>query len=79
MQRDPARRPTPAQILQHPWLCEAAPDRPLEQVVGRLARLHALNKVHRAAMVSELCGEHAAPCCGHLQQEGLGMLLCSAA
>lgn len=32
MQRDPSKRPSPADVLQHPWLCEAAPDQPLEQV-----------------------------------------------
>lgn len=51
LQRDPALRPTPAEVLQHPWLCEAAPDQPLHQVVRRLAALNARNKVHRAAMV----------------------------
>ena len=51
LQRDPAQRPTPSEVLQHPWLCQAAPDRPLEQVVGRLVKLQAMNRVHRAAMV----------------------------
>lgn len=53
LQRDPARRITPAQILRHPWLqAQAAPDFPIDQVVaGRLARLSVKNKVHRAAMV----------------------------
>ncbi|KAL4437336.1 hypothetical protein ABPG75_004475 [Micractinium tetrahymenae] len=53
LQRDPARRITPAQILQHPWMQgQAAPDFPIDQVVaGRLARLSVKNKVHRAAMV----------------------------
>lgn len=33
LQRDPARRITPAQILQHPWMqAQAAPDLPIDQV-----------------------------------------------
>ncbi|KAI3432381.1 hypothetical protein D9Q98_003937 [Chlorella vulgaris] len=55
LQRDPARRPTPAEVLQHPWLCEASPDRPLHQVVARLAALNAKNKVVAA---SRLGREH---------------------
>ncbi|PSC74081.1 calcium-dependent kinase 34-like [Micractinium conductrix] len=51
LQRDPSRRPTPAEILKSPWLSEAAPDLPLDAVAGRLGRLAARAKEHRTAMV----------------------------
>jgi len=52
LQRDPARRPSAKQVLQHKWLCQAAPDAPLgDDVIQRMRGFTAMTKVKRAAML----------------------------
>jgi calcium-dependent protein kinase len=52
LERDPNKRPTAAQLLQHSWLCQAAPDTPLgEDIVERIRSFAAMTKVKRAAML----------------------------
>lgn len=52
LERDPSKRPTAAQLLQHSWLCVTAPDIPLgEDVVERIRSFAAMTKVKRAAML----------------------------
>lgn len=52
LQRDPARRPSAQQLLQHQWLCQAAPDAPLPHVViQRIRSFAAMTRVKRAAML----------------------------
>lgn len=52
LQRDPAKRPTAAQLLHHAWLCQAAPDTPLgDDIVQRIRSFAAMTKVKRAAML----------------------------
>ncbi|KAK9810447.1 hypothetical protein WJX72_010861 [[Myrmecia] bisecta] len=52
--RDPAKRPTAHDILQHPWLQQqgAAPDRPLDSVViTRMRKFAAMGKLKKAALL----------------------------
>lgn len=52
LDRDPSRRPTAQQLLQHSWLCQAAPDRPLgSTVVARMKAFADMTKVRRVAML----------------------------
>jgi calcium-dependent protein kinase len=64
LERDPQKRPTAAQLLQHSWLCQAAPDTPLgEDIVERIRSFAAFTKVKRAAMLLAAQGleENSAP------------------
>jgi calcium-dependent protein kinase len=52
LQRDPAKRPTAAELLRHRWLCAAAPDTPLgNEVITRMISFAARTRVKRAAML----------------------------
>lgn len=52
LQRDPDRRPTAQQLLQHQWLCQAVSDAPIgDDVVSRVRSFAAMTKVKRAAML----------------------------
>ena len=52
LERDPQKRPTATQLLQHSWLCQAAPDTPLgEDIMERIRSFAAMTKVKRAAML----------------------------
>jgi calcium-dependent protein kinase len=52
LDRDPRRRPSAAQLLQHAWLCQAAPDVDLGPgVVAAVAAFAAATRVKRAAMM----------------------------
>lgn len=52
--RDPARRPSAADALRHPWLlAQGASERPLDAVVPRrLARFAGMSRLRRAALIS---------------------------
>jgi calcium-dependent protein kinase len=52
LNRDPAKRPTAAQLLEHSWLNQAAPVTPLgDDIVERIRSFAAMTKVKRAAML----------------------------
>lgn len=64
LQRDPSKRPTASQLLQHQWLCQAAPDTPLgDEVIQRIKAFAAMTKVKRTAMllVAQGLEDHMAP------------------
>jgi calcium-dependent protein kinase len=52
LNRDEARRPSAAQLLQHAWLCQAAPDSDLGAgVIQRMKAFAAMTRVKRAAVL----------------------------
>lgn len=58
--RDPFKRPTPAQLLQHTWLCMAGPDVSLgEEVIRRIRAFSGSTKVRRATML--MAEQHLQP------------------
>jgi calcium-dependent protein kinase len=53
LNRNPDKRPTPSELLQHRWLCAAASDTPLDPiVVERLRSMAVAIRVKRAAMLA---------------------------
>lgn len=58
MDRDATKRPTAAEVLNHPWLRRAAPDVQLDAVViERMRTFAAMSRVKRAAMLVAVSGK----------------------